>query len=95
LSGKTPGFLGEKDEHGLGNLFRSVGLAGFSQRGGIHEIDMAGHEGRKGGFGIPFGVLPQQIHVGRIIHSFNNVRRRGKRAGHFQPAFLAASTSGL
>jgi hypothetical protein len=32
----------------------------------------------KGGVGIPVGVLPQQIHAGRVVHPSINGRRREK-----------------
>jgi hypothetical protein len=44
---------------------------------------MARHQCRKRLFGIPVGILPQQIHVCRILHLPINVRCRQKVTIYF------------
>jgi hypothetical protein len=44
---------------------------------------VACNQGGKGGVGIPDGVLPQQIHVGRVVHPFISGRCREKVPTNF------------
>jgi hypothetical protein len=69
----------------LRNFLGCVGIAGFTQGGGINQVHMARNQDFKSGFGIPAGVLPQQIHVRRVVHPLINGRHRPKVPINFQP----------
>jgi hypothetical protein len=45
---------------------------------------VARNQGGKGGVGIPVGILPQQIHVGGVVHPLISGRRREKVPTNFE-----------
>jgi hypothetical protein len=86
--------LGEDDEHHLRDLLGSVEITGFPQSGGIHQVHVARNQDGKGGVGIPDGVLPQQIHVGRVVHPLISGRRRQKVPTNFDSMQSRKQTTG-
>jgi hypothetical protein len=82
---QSAGLARQNDEDGLRDFLGGIRAAGLSQRGGIHQVQMARHQCGKRLVGIPVGILPQQIHVGRVLHLPMNVRRRKKVPTYFDP----------
>jgi len=81
---EAAGFLGEKDEDGLGDFARERVVAGEPPGGGPDEVDVARHERGKGGFVGGEGETGQQFVVGQFSHSQNNVRRMRNRTDYLK-----------
>jgi len=80
---QSGGFAGKNDEDGLGDFLGGMGVAGFSQCGGINQIHMPMDQRGKGFLRVLPCIVPQQIHVSCFLHLLINVRPRSKVPFYF------------
>ena len=62
------GLAGKVGEDALGEVAGEIGRIHLTQRGGIHEICVPGHQFTERGLVAAFGVAPEQFDIGLFVH---------------------------
>ena len=61
--------LRQRHKNRLGDILGGMRLAGHAERGGINQVNVPLHQFGKGGIGMVFRVIAQQLLVAQIVHS--------------------------